>query len=478
MAIDPTTGNWCVSRRAFLSGTAAMAGLWTLGGRVVPAESAPVQTAKTRIRLVFSHHRQDEQGKQSEPGWPYLGYDQEGRKKQLLARLRESCTESEFLPVTALTAEDGKKILEADKEVDGYLAYMIGGWAGAAETIAASGRPTIYVGDLYGASGEFLCATAAARRKHLKAFGVSSSRFEDVVQAVRCLETMKKLKSSTILVVGGERGDVGKAIEQVFGTKVVPITFPQINEAYKKADRAQAKQWADKWMREAQKVVEPSPEEIWRSGAMYLALRSLMDQHQAQAITMNCLGGVYSGQTHAYPCLGFFQLNNDGLVGACEADQQSTITMLLMKYLVGKPGYISDPIIDTATNRVIYIHCVAPSKVFGPDGQTNPYEIRSHSEDRKGAAVRSLMPVGHMTTTIQFAPTRREVILHQARTVDNIDEDRVCRSKLAAEVKGDINKLLGQWDLWGWHRVTFYGDHKLAVQQISALLGFGVVEEA
>jgi hypothetical protein len=467
-----------MSRRGFLSGAAALAGLWTLGGRVVLAEPPRTTAAKTRIRLVFSHHRQDAQGKQSEPGWPYLGYDQENRKQELLAKLRAGCPESEFLPVTAYNADDARKILEADQEVDGYLACMIGGWAGAGETIAAAGKPTIYVGDLYGASGEFLVATAAARRKRLRAFGVTSSRFDDVVQAVRCLETMKKLSASTILVVGAGPGDVGKAIEQAFGARVLHITFQQINDAYEKADRTQAQRWADKWMREAARVVEPTAEEIAKSAAMYLALRRLLDERQAQAITMNCLGGVYSGQTHAYPCLGFFQLNNDGQVGACEADLQSTITMLAMKYLVAKPGYISDPIIDTATNRIIYIHCVAPNRVFGPEGPTNPYEIRSHAEDRKGAAIRSLMPVGQITTTLLFAPTRREVIIHQARTVENIDEPRVCRTKLAAEVKGDIHKLLGEWDRWGWHRVTFYGDHKLAVQQLSALLGLTVVEEA
>lgn len=467
-----------MSRRGFLSGTAALAGLWTLGGRVILAEPPKTTAARTRVRLVFSHHRQDAQGKQSEPGWPHLGYDQEARKRELLAKLRAGCPESEFLPATAYNADDAKKLLEADQEVDGYLAYMIGGWAGAGETIAAAGKPTIYVGDLYGASGEFLAATAAARRKRLRAFGVTSSRFDDVVQAVRCLETMKKLGVSTILVVGAGPGDLGKAIEQVFGTRVVPITFPEINDAYEKADRAQAQRWADKWMGEAARVVEPTAEEIAKSAAMYLALRRLLDERQAQAVTMNCLGGVYSGQTHAYPCLGFFQLNSDGQVGACEADLQSTITMLAMKYLVAKPGYISDPIIDTATNRIVYIHCVAPNRVFGPEGPTNPYEIRSHAEDRKGAAIRSLMPVDQTVTTLQFAPTRREVIIHQARTVDNIDEPRVCRTKLAAEVKGDINKLLGEWDRWGWHRVTFFGDHKLAVEQLSALLGFTVVEEA
>src|SRR5574337_693990 len=37
---------------------------------------------------------------------------------------------------------------------------------------------------------------------------------------------------------------------------------------------------------------------------------------------------------------------------------------------VGRPGYISDPVIDTSKNQIIYAHCVAPTKVFGPGGPT------------------------------------------------------------------------------------------------------------
>ncbi len=51
-------------------------------------------------------------------------------------------------------------------------------------------------------------------------------------------------------------------------------------------------------------------------------------------------------------------------------------------------------------------------------------------------------------------------------------------SKLAAEVKGDIQKLLAQWDLWGWHRVTFYGDLKEPVRQMADALKLRLVEEA
>jgi hypothetical protein len=56
--------------------------------------------------------------------------------------------------------------------------------------------------------------------------------------------------------------------------------------------------------------------------------------------------------------------------------------------------------------------------------------------------------------------------------------DRACRTKLAVEVDGDIDKLFNEWDLAGWHRVTFYGDHKEKVQELARNLGLKVVHEA
>ena len=257
------------------------------------------------------------------------------------------------------------------------------------------------------------------------------------------------------------------------------MTFEELDDEYKNIDPAEAHLWADRWINEAEKVVEPTRDEIVKSGAMYLAMRNLMHQNKAHAITVNCLGGFYSGKMTAYPCLGFFQLNNDGYVGVCEADMNCAVTMLVMSLLVpDRPGYISDPVIDTAKNQVIYAHCVAPNKVFGPQGPANPYHIRSHSEDRKGAAVRSLLPLGEMTTTLKFDYDKKQVIFHQGKSVANIEEDKACRTKLAVEVKGDIDKLLNYWDKWSWHRVTYYGDLKRPVRHIAALLGFEVVEEA
>jgi hypothetical protein len=222
-----------------------------------------------------------------------------------------------------------------------------------------------------------------------------------------------------------------------------------------------------------------SRETLETSAAMYLAQKALLKKHRASGITVNCLGGFYGGHIHAYPCLGFHQLLNEGLVGGCECDVRSAVTMLVGTTLTqGRPGYISDPVIDTSKKQIIYAHCVAANKAFGPGGEANPFDILTHSEDRQGASVRSLLPTGQMTTTLEFEQSRKEILFHQAVAVDNNPDDRACRTKLCAVPMGDIEKLFREWDGWGWHRVTFYGDLKQPVFALADKLGWKVVEEA
>jgi hypothetical protein len=144
----------------------------------------------------------------------------------------------------------------------------------------------------------------------------------------------------------------------------------------------------------------------------------------------------------------------------------------------GRPGYISDPVIDTSKRQIIYAHCVASNKAFGPQGQTNPFAIMTHSEDRQGASVRSILPLGYMTTTLEIDHGRKEILFHRGKAVANDPDDRACRTKLAAEPVGDIEKLFTMWDQWGWHRVTCYGDLKEPVFALADAMGLKVVEEA
>lgn len=433
-------------------------------------EPPPMPATKARLSLVFTHPGPEREG------WPYLGYDYEKRKTELTARLRAACPDVEFQPVACQGAAEAQKILESTQQMDGYVVYLLGIPSDAPVAIGMSNRPTLLVDDLYGGTGTFLRAYPEARRKGMKVAGVSSSRFEDVVDAVGAFTAIKKLAASTLLdVTDRDLTQAKRTYAETLGVTLRQLSEKELHAAYEKADRAEARRWAGIWSGGAQKVLEPSPAEIEKSAAMYCGMRNLMVQNKAQGIAVDCLRLFYTNRMIAYPCLGFFQLNNDGYVGACEADIQSATSMLLMTYLTGRPGYISDPVIDTSKNQVIYAHCVASSKVYGPKGPDAPYYIRDHSEDRQGAAVRVLLPTNVMTTTVKFMPEKRAVVMHQAKAVENIDEDRACRTKLAAEVK-DARKLLHDWE-HGWHRVTVYGDVKTQVENVAGLMGFRVLEE-
>jgi len=327
-------------------------------------------------------------------------------------------------------------------------------------------------------AAEVAGAFRASRRKNTPAEADWTCR-DDPIPAPDVDQALKQLRQTKILVVGGGWGgdQFRKAAEQVVGVKFVPVAFEELAAVYDKVDQDAAQAVAQRWIKAAKELVEPSREDVRKSGAMYLAMKQLVDKHAARGISINCLGGFYGGHMEAYPCLGFSQLNNDGLVGGCEADQMSALTMATMGALVGRPGFISDPVIDTSKSLIVYAHCVAMTKPFGPDGASCPYRIRSHSEDRKGASIQALLPEGYLSTTLEINPVAKQVLVHRAKTAGNNDSDMACRTKLQAVVKGDIEKLTENWRM-GWHRVTFYGDLKEPVQQISKALGLKMIEEA
>ena len=428
---------------------------------------------KARVSLVFAHRPAEEKT------WPFLGYDYTKRIDELTQNLRTYCPGVEFVPAVLHDGLEAEDLIKQAKDIDGYVVYIIGLWTGAPDVITHSGYPVVLVDDLYGGSGELLIALSQARKDKLPVVGVASSEFRDVVEATRLFETIRAMKEAKILdVTNMDVTYYSSKIKELLGTQVIRMGSDELNAYYEKIDEEEARKWADKWINEALKLVEPSREEIVKSAKMYLSLKKAMEDKGADAVTVDCLALFYSDKIPAYPCLAFFQLNNEGSTGVCESDLDSTVTQLLMRYLTGRPGYVSDPVIDTATNQIIYAHCVATNRVFGPEDISNPYIIRSHSEDRKGVSVQSLMPLGETTTTVKLNVLEKVMSIHQGKTVANVEEDRACRTKLAAEA--NVEKILYNWvwgGHWGWHRVTFYGDWKKQLMSLAALLGIEAVQE-
>ncbi len=510
-------GGCHMSRRRFIARCAACAGAAGLAGtpgwlRAIPGPDKP------RIRIIYSLHT----GVQDRPDWPNKGFDFNPVMERFNAELAKRCPDISFVFSMATGPEQAQKILEGDKTaaIDGYLVFQMNCWNQVVQTMAKSGKPVLYADFQYAGSGGFLVYSAGFLRSGARNVGfVASSKIEDLADAVSCFqaakaggpdfdfaaatsrvrisrtpkpgdlsckpdalqtlstaETLRLMKASRILAI---RDDKTGPDTTMMSIPVSQVPFSELNEAWAAANKDEARAIADRWIKTAALIEGVSRAEVENSAAMYLAEKAVMKKRGANAITINCLGGFYGGHIHAYPCLGFFELNNEGLVGGCECDVPSAAAMVAFGAMTrGRPGFISDPVIDTAGRKIIYAHCVASNRVFGPKGTTNPFQILTHSEDRQGASVRSIMPAGYMTTTVEISDGRKEIIVHQGKAVGNDPDDRACRTKLIAEPIGDIEKLFTMWDKWGWHRVTFYGDFKKHVYGLAEAMGWTVVEEA
>jgi hypothetical protein len=506
-----------MSRRGFLAAgcAAACAGAT---GLLLPEKYARAaeQAKKLKIRVIYALHAE----KQAQPDWPNKGFDFVPVMDTIDKTLAEHVPEMTFVRSLATGEEQAKKILADDTtaaDIDGYIVYQLNCWNRVVQTVVTSGKPVLYCDFQFGGSGGFLVYTAGFLRSATPNLGfVASSNLEDVVASVKCFGTVKspnefaavtakvrqertpgfenvpdtpdpvetlspadcmeKLKECKILAVRDQESGPADAFA---GVPVERVSFAELNAAWEAADKNAAKAIVDKWYKGAAKIVGVPDNVLMDSAAMYLAEKAVMEKHNANAITINCLGGFYGNHIHAYPCLGFHELNNEGLIGACECDVASTASMVLFTALTkGRPGYISDPVLDSSMRRITYAHCVASNRPFGPKGDINHFEILTHSEDRQGASVRSILPVGYLTTTIQLSNDRKEMLFHQGKVIANDPDDRACRTKLAAEPVGDFEKMFTQWDKWSWHRVTCYGDLKKPVFDLADAMGYKVIEEA
>ncbi|MCX8108531.1 MAG: hypothetical protein N3G20_06985 [Verrucomicrobiae bacterium] len=462
--------------------------------------------------------------KQDRPTWPHIGYDFAPEINRVTASLREMCPEIDFLPAVASGPDDARRLLEQDgtDRIDGYIVYQMNNWVQVMQTITASGKPTLIADFPFAGSGGFMVYTAGLRRTHKNMSVVASSKLEDLAASAKCFTLLKSgatadefaaacdklrrqrtpaptnpapeqdkvevaplskcleaVKRSKLLTVGGRMQNLVAEIRDALGIEIVQLDFSELADASQRVDTDKVREIVSRWKNTAQKIlIDNESLTLEQSARNYLAQQALLDKHGAEGITINCLGGFYGGRLQAYPCLGFVELLDAGLVGACEADLLSSITMIAMKHLVNRPGYISDPVLDTSKRQIIYAHCVAPTKMFGPNSKPNPYEILTHAEDRRGASVRSFLPLGYVVSTMEIHPGRKEILFHRARACENVITDRACRTKLACEVLGDIEKLFTYWDIYGWHRVTFYGDLRDPVREFAAAIGFNFVEEA
>ncbi len=419
--------------------------------------------------------------------WPCIDWPYQKELDRILSVVRGQNPGMEFEVACYTAVEQARADYAADlKKYDGVLVLQMTCWKNIDQFYieqAERGLPTI-VADVpfYGSGSTLAVASRLIRENGYPVPLLSTLDYTEIAKAARCFDVIQRMKGVRILVVGNrdyrveEEGQ--ERFETLWGCEFVNRGGAELNKFFAEASEEQANEIAARWISEADNVYEPGEEEIRRSARLHVAIKNMMKANGCDAVTLDCLNLSYENQylenKHMYPCLSHYEMLKNGTVAVCEADAYSTVASLLIHFLTDRPGFVSDPAIDTSAGQVIYAHCVACTKVFGiHDPRTCRYNIRSHAEDKRGASVQVIFPAGEALTTIQTFPDRTASI-HSATAVGNCGLEEGCRSKLVASANAE--KLLEQWAP-SWHHVTVYGDYRKLLGYLFKMKGIKVLEE-
>jgi hypothetical protein len=423
--------------------------------------------------------------KENVPGWPHINFDYLKETEKVMECVKAGNSETEFDVIKYTSVAEAEADYQADlKKYSGVLVLEMTNWIGLDAFYARKsidGIPCVIADVPFCGSGSTLSgASPMVRNEKLPVPIIASSNYNDIARGAKLLAVNEKLKNTTILVVKNSvQMDEQKAAMEKWGCKFINRTAAELIKIFDSVPLEKAEKTANYWKESALGVIEPNDADILESAKLYHAIKALKEECSADAVTIDCLGlsyhNDYGNNKHMYPCLSYYQMCNDGEIGVCEADINSTISSIIILYLTGRYGFVSDPVVDTSSDEITYAHCVACRKLFGGDDpRTCSFYIRSHAEDQQGASVQVIFPSGEKLTTINMNNKANWACVHSARSVGNAGGDAGCRSKLVASCNAD--NLLANW-MPMWHRVTVFGDYRRDFINLFKLKGFDWKEE-
>jgi len=464
-----------MNRRSFLASSGAVAaagkmGLLDFASSLFAAESQ--SSRKPLVRAVFVRPDVDSYWM----GWPGAAYDIKARQKQYTEILNAAAKKygvelvvvaeplhddnavNQFLGGLKNTSPEGLFVISMSLNQSWTHINKIAKERGNIPTIVFSPMGTSFTGHLQGMRNIPGVCVAATQDLDWLDFGM------------RMLSTIWRMKNARICVVKGDKTEDQQL--DVIGTTLHYIPRSRWPEEFKKIEPIdEVRAIADYYTKNAKKIVEPNKQDILNAAKGYVTAQRIIAAENCQGISVDCLPLVQNLLIPCPPCIAWLRLNDEGSVGACEADWNAAISLRLTSYLFGRPGFIQDPAPNTINNTLMGAHCSCPTKLDGFDKPSEPFILRSHSESNIGVSPQVLWRQGQDVTIMKFQGPGK-IILGTGRVLRNIDTPPAggCRTSVELE----LDDVADCRDTKGFHQLFIYGNLELPFKAYCQLAGIEV----
>lgn len=168
-------------------------------------------------------------------------------------------------------------------------------------------------------------------------------------------------------------------------------------------------------------------DEVEKALNVYGALKRLIAKYNLTAVTVRCFDLLYA--IHTTGCLALAILNAEGIPAACEGDQMALMSMVIMRLLTGKSGFMANPsTMDPKTGEIIFAHCTIPIDM--PDD----YYLTTHFESGIGVAVATDIKPQTMTVF----KCNGDLSLHyagRAELLETMHRNNLCRTQMKLKME-------------------------------------------
>ena len=391
--------------------------------------------------------------------------------EDIVRQLAEGCDGVDFVVRDLTRGVRMESVLNEAKELrrshyDGVIIY---GWPRDYELLR-TGLPTINVAVL----NDFMNTPYPLFKKHrvigadLDPWGfcadasVSRRMFSDLVDKIKLLKMLKRMKTERILTVTDSQyvnvtyGDLLKnmpadynemileAIDQTFGVQVTKIGTKEvvddkeIQELWSR-DSPVANEIAQRWIRDAKKMYNTIESEVVRSAKVYLVMKLLMEKYDATSMAFHIRSLIRNPRPEdaVFPALATSEFQLDNVVAKCQSHLNILLSEMMLQYAYGRPSMLGDFSVDTYNNTSIVQHCEGPWNAWG-DERRVPYLLTDHRERRirarsktgVGAASWILYPGDEPVTMWQVDVQNKEILVHTGATVPMLSRSAVYRDHL------------------------------------------------
>ncbi len=331
---------------------------------------------------------------------------------------------------------------------------------------------------------------------YLRARGLEGYAFIDyqgLSDFLSLLRVRKALASTRLLVaLKGELVPTGvvssiydlEALRERYGVSHTLITVEELLErmgALSSEEEQEAQELTGRLIANAEQS-DMSAEQLLPSVRFYLAARSTLEKHEANAFTLPCFevcATQLMEQERVVFCLAHSLLKDEGIPSACEGDVNVLMSMAVLMYLSRQSAYMGNTSVRDAEANILRMgHDVPGLKMRGFDEPDLPYGIKNFTTAGWGGTLRYDMSrdVGETVTIARFNPQGTALLVETGEVIE-CEGYMTVGCSLSYHLQ--VDDAAGFFELeqdFGHHFGLVFGDHSEGLRRLGRLAGFEVVE--